>query len=597
MKLFEYIQPENPIAQWVVYALLVLFILWLASLGWSFWRHLRYLSDIRRGKNVRKLRERLLARDEDGQNDEKHVAQSSDTVFYLSSPFVSAKNNNPIVRHVKAIFEAGWNESQLDAQALIKATNNQLFHLNAVQRTILSIFIVLGLLGTLFGLADTMASLDSLLRQTAQLDPATLSDSLHALLGTLKGAFAPSIWGVSLTVIGVVIFAVYLRMVASPLSNALETTTLTVWVPELMPTASQRVQLKLRLSDEQMKRAVKASHEVAVIADGLTSRSGVLLETLGLANDAFERMTSVAERLNAFSNGFVQAVNSLTSFQTELRSLYQQMANESRAFQTSVQQNIAGSEEFQKRIQDQLNNQHQQTVELLQALRSYESAYVKSREGIDQNLAQVAEKAGLAFDSLSRRNEEITAALDTAIGSPLRTELTRELGEVRSGLQKVAEELEAQLRGLGERFGRLDQPLVSIASKFNETFANFDFNIREWLKTIQTEFHSQNETNQDQLKKLEGLSQQIPQLLQQLTDSSNKFTESSGGLAVHGTAMAESTRVLSDYLATLGRGVEALHDHVSHQPGLDGDRTAKLLMEQIALSQEMRRRLEAREKK
>src|SRR5205807_3259912 len=110
----------------------------------------------------------------------------------------------------------------------------------------------------------------------------TLSQSLHTLLGTLRGAFAPSIWGVSFTVVGVLIFAVYLRVVASPLSVSLERTTLTICIPQLMPTASQRLQQRLRLSREQMERAVAASQEVTEFAEDIRSKTGSLRETSGL---------------------------------------------------------------------------------------------------------------------------------------------------------------------------------------------------------------------------------------------------------------------------------------------------------------------------
>ncbi len=594
MKILEYLKPENPIAKWVVYVLAVLFIFWLGSLIWSLWRHLQYFKEIKNCQDVRKLREHFSAQNNDA--DETPLLAEprlGEEVFQFFQAERRLRKKSPITRHLHAIFDAGWNEGPLDARALIKNTVDELFRLNSLHRSLLSIFIVLGLLGTLFGLADTMSSLDALLRETAQLTNTTLSQSLQRLLGTLKSAFAPSIWGVSLTVLGVLLFAVYTRVVALPLSGLLERLTLTVWIPQLMPTAPQRLQERMRLSREQMERAVAASQEVTEFAEDIRSKTGSLRETLGLTTEAFGRMAAVADRLNSFSEVFAQGVRGLTNFQDELRSLYKQMVEESRVFQASVQHNITGSQEFQTHIQEQLNSQNAQLVQVLAALRSYEEAYLESRKGIDKNLATVADKAERAFESLSRRNEEITEALDNALGKPLRADLARDLVAVKTALQIIAEALEVQLKSLAGQFSRLDEPLNKVSIGFRDTFSNFDERVREWLRTVQTEFANQNETNQKQLDRLEVLSRDVPQLLQQLTDSSNRFSDSSNSFASRGEELTQNTHALSGYIAALGRGVEALSEQVSKQPSVDGNRAAKLLMEQIALSQELRKRLEA----
>ena len=594
MKLFDYLIPQNAIALWIVYLLIVLAAFWLALLVVSLWRHVSYNLQIRRCKDVSALRsqDNDIDATDDGSLSAPELPEQVFRSFQLAKRLPP---KSPISRHIHALFEAGRTESQLDARSLLKNTSDQLFRINTLHRSLLSIFIILGLLGTLFGLADTMSALDELLRATSKLDNDTLSLSLQQLLGTLKGAFAPSIMGVSLTVGGVLLFAFYLRAIALPLGGLLERVTLTIWVPQLVPTPSQKIRERLQLSRQQMERSVEAAKQVTEFADDIQSKTGSLRETLGLTTEAFKQMTEVADSLGAFSLHFEAGVKALIPFQRDLQSLYQQMKDESRVFQESVQRNIAGSEDFQQRIQGQLTSQHEQLVRVMNALEMYEAAYLESRKEIDKKLAEVLEQAKQAFESLGHRNEEISHTLENALGKPLRDDLAVGLGGVQGELQKqlgeIAGSLQVQLGSLGERLRQLDAPLNIAADKFTDTFSNFEGTTREWLTKLQREFVQQNETNQGQLQRLESLSQQIPQLLTQLTDSSNNFSASSSSFATHGQQMTQSTSTLSQSIAALGRGVAALQEQVRKQPGAD-EHAAELLAQQTSLSQELTEKLE-----
>jgi methyl-accepting chemotaxis protein len=580
---------------WIVYVLIVLSGFWLGLLVVSLWGHVRYFMQIRRCKDVSELRV---------PDNDLHVTadsslaetESPEEVFRSFQITKRLPQKSPISRHLRALFEAGRHESQLDARGLIKNTSDELFRINTLHRSLLSIFIILGLLGTLFGLADTMSALDELLRGTSQLNNDTLSLSLQQLLGTLKGAFAPSILGVSLTVLGVLLFAFYLRVVALPLSGLLERMTLTVWIPQLVPTPSQKIRERLQLSRQQMERSVEAAKQVTEFADDIQSKTGSLRETLGLTTEAFQQMSQVADRLGTFSRHFEAGVKALVPFQSDLQTLYQQMRDESRVFQESVQRNIAGSEDFQQRIQAQLNSQHDQLVRVMGALEMYEAAYLNSRKEIDKKLEEVLEQAKHAFESLGHRNEEISHTLENALGKPLRENLAVGLGGVQVELQKqlgeITNSLQVQLGSLGERLRQLDAPLNTAAEKFTDTFSNFEGTTREWLTKLQLGFVQQNEINQQQLQRLESLSQQIPQLLKQLTSSSNNFSESSSSFATHGQQLSQNTDTLSQSIAALGRGVDALNEQVSRQPSGD-DRAAELLSQQTALSQELTETIES----
>jgi len=586
----EYVKPVNPVAAVIVYLLLGLFFLWFLLLLWSVILSFYY------GRQIR------LCEDVSGLLGPATFGEVLDSAKGVSPTFPregerrfgayrakkGLRENGPVARHLHAIYAAGRNESQLDVRALIKNTTDRLFRAHSLHRALLSVFIILGLLGTLFGLADALALLAEALGGGSQVDNQRLNQGLQHLLASLKGAFGPSILGVLLTVAGVLLFALYLRFRAAPLGEALERATLTTWVPRLMPTASQKLLDKLQLSERQMQKSFEAAKKVADFADDIQHKTGAFGETLGRATDTLGQLKEVSERLGGFSKDFVEGVRALKPFQQELHGLYQQMAQESRAFQESVRRNIAGSEEFQRHIQERLDSQHQQLAEVLGALRSYEAAYVSSRGEIDKKLGAVLERAEQAFQNLSRRNEEIGRALDDALGRPLREEVTAQLSSVASSLNSrlgaVEQTLQVQLGAMGERLRELDAPLNKAAEKFTETFYNFNEHTDEWRTTLQREFAQQNETNQQQLRRLDVLSRQVPELLQQLSASSNNFTAG-------GQQLSQDIIALSKSVVELGRNVDALGQQVASRPGGDGDRVAALLGQQITILQELSGRL------
>lgn len=79
--------------------------------------------------------------------------------------FCDAKGLSPksvIARHLRAIFDAGINESRLEVTPLVKNTGSYLLRSSNLFRSVLSLFIIIGLLGTLGGLASTLGQLSQI---------------------------------------------------------------------------------------------------------------------------------------------------------------------------------------------------------------------------------------------------------------------------------------------------------------------------------------------------------------------------------------------------------------------------------------------------
>ena len=600
MNVFEYLTPENQVGQWIVYALLTLFALWFAVQLLNLKRHLGFKSQIQRCDDLSELIEpNLIAPDSQPSTVLSHI--ENDDVFRTFQEARGLPEGSLLTKHLRAIFEAGRNESQLDVRSLIKNTSDELLRNSGLQRSLLSIFIILGLLGTLFGLADTLSSLNTVLHGTAKIDNEVLGQSLQRLLGTLKSAFAPSIWGVSLSIIGVLLLSLYLQIIALPLLSLLERQTLTVWVPQLMPTTSQKLFMKLQLTERHMQKSFEAAQRVAQFADNIKEKTGDFAKTLGNANTTLEQMTEVSGNLETFSENFIKGVKTLAPFQQDLRTLYQQVAEESKVFHQSVESSTVESREFRRELTGQLDTQQQTLRQMLSGLKSYEQAYVANREQIDQKLGVLLVEAQRAFENLSKRNQELGATLDEELGKPLREGLGQNLNgietELRERLGEVRDSLQVQLGALGTRMERLDQPLNDAARNFADTFSNFNETTRGLLTKLQLEFARQNETTQRQLQRLESLSENVPRLLQTVSESSKDFSATSSSFAAHGEQLRTDVAVLSQNISGLTDSVESLKDQVTLKKFVSNvdateQRIAELIRQQMGVLQQLNRSVE-----
>ena len=253
----EYLSPANSIALVIVICLFCFFIAWLAGLITYWLRLSRKKGQIENNQDIQSL---VTARQErDRGRDDNEAETDANPVFQGFCAERSLSENSFISKHLKAIFLAGWNESRLEVSELINHTTSNLFRWNSLLRSVLAIFIVIGLLGTLFGLTDSLVELSPALKASAEAQTPTengkasapadansgnsrqMTKALSDLMDDIKGAFAPSIAGVFFTVLGVILYGIFLRFACHPVKSTLEQSTLTIWVPQLYPTTSQKL--------------------------------------------------------------------------------------------------------------------------------------------------------------------------------------------------------------------------------------------------------------------------------------------------------------------------------------------------------------------
>src|SRR3569833_2892270 len=173
--LLHYITADNPVARDVVYFLLALFAVWFGILAGAILRDIRCWRQIARVRASEESLHRACASQaelpvEHSVESRLRACESFDR--YLEEQRLPTRG--VVAAHLRAIFDAGLHESRLDIGDLLRHTNAKLFRANTLLRALLSIFVILGLLGTLFGLADTLKALSNLLQHTARLNSDTL---------------------------------------------------------------------------------------------------------------------------------------------------------------------------------------------------------------------------------------------------------------------------------------------------------------------------------------------------------------------------------------------------------------------------------------
>ena len=553
----NYLLPANSIALGIVICLFCFFIAWLVGLI-AYWRILsKKREQIENNQDIQPLvtaRQKRDRDDNEAKTDANPVFQDFCEERYLSE-------NSFISRHLKAIFLAGWDESRLEVSELINHTTSNLFRWNNLFRSVLAVFIVIGLLGTLFGLTDSLVELSSALGANAEtqtsiengeVDATTvpptenseeMTKALGNLMGDIKGAFAPSIWGIIFTIAGVIFYGIHLQIACHPVKSILEQSTLTVWVPQLYPTTSQKLIQTLQESEAQMRSgyqtAVRIDELVETVQTNVNEFNTSLTQAKSITqplsesgkeiNKAASAISTAAadlntgftkslnefsdvldkgllERLNKFSEEFASSVSHLAGFQDDIRSLYQQ-------FQEAANQRLDQHSE-------KVNEQNQNLIKVLNALNSYEQASINSRKQIDEKLQAFIDRATETNTSIYTENQEWFEKINTDNQqqfSEMQNQLKTELGNVQQTLEN---QLNALTEKLGENLGNVEQDLNDGLTMLNERLENFDTPLKQTAEDIKGVFDNRLETLNERLEKFpEPIQQSANQIRDTYADS------------------------------------------------------------------------------
>ena len=625
----EYLFPKNLIALGVITFLIGFFAIWLIGLI-RYWRWLRAeRKHIENNQNIQLL---VTARNEQDRgsedNDQKVDPENAFSEFCKES---SLDKRSPIAKHLKAIFLAGWNESRLEVSELINHTTSDLFKWNSFFRSMLAVFIVIGLLGTLFGLADSLTGLPLALEaneaseisiennrentsnETSPENSKRMIQALGDLLDKMKGALAPSIFGILFTILGVILYGAYLQFACHSVKSILERSTLTVWVPQLYPTTSQKLVQTLQQSESQMRKGFETAAQFSESVEKINDNIDEFNENLTQASDLTEPLsnsvsqinkaasdistatdtlnTGFTDNLNKFSKEFTSSVTHLTGFQDEIRKLHEQ-------FQEAANQKLnqfqeAANEKLDIQIET-LNKQDQNLTTTVEVLKNCEKLYVESCQQIDKTLQEFLNKTTEANANIEETNRAFLDEINTTnrewikkIQDQLKADLTiiqptleKELktltNQLNSDLQEVQGTLDERLKGLTDQLNFFQLPIERTADQIEGTIESFTSIMEGVVKNLQSQFAKQNKTLNEQNEKYEeqltgvkNLNESVENLLTQLNESSSNQKDAVDKLSTNVNGLTTDIRNLDHAInafttdsGTLSQSIATIEGHV-----------------------------------
>lgn len=623
----EYLFPTNLIALGILTFLTTFFFYWFIELI-RYWRWLRTeRKQIENKHNVQLLvtaRQERDRRRED--NDQKTNPENTFSKFCTEG---SLDRESPIAKHLNAIFLAGWDESRLEVGELINHTTSELFKRNSLFRSVLAVFIVIGLFGTLFGLADSLTGLFPALKanvasETSAENSEGMIQALGILLEGMKGALAPSICGIFFTILGVILYGVYLQFACHPIKAVLERLTLTVWVPQLYPTTSQKLIQTLRESEAQMRSGYETAVRVDGMVENIQTNVDAFNRSLTQANAITEPLAESGTKINAaaasistaaaeLNKGFTESLNDFADVLN--KGFLQSLSEFSEKFTTSVTQ-LTGfqdeirklHQEFQKAADQKLDQQteklNQQNQNLIQAsnaldqvlnvLKDYETAYIDSRKQIDETLQAFIRKATETntsiytenrewFEKMNADNRQQLSAMQNHLTGNLETlkqnlvdeleVLNERLENFDTPLKKAVGEIKGvfdeRLTTLNEQLEKFPEPIQKSADQMRGTFANLVNFMREIVGDLQREIREQNEKYEAQLTGVKSLNESVKSLLTQLDENSknqkdavNTLSTNVGGLTTDIQSLDTAIKSFTSDSRDISQSIGAIKGHV-----------------------------------
>ena len=378
---------------------------------------------------------------------------------------VSSSAVEPLFEHLKAIYDAGNKSSRLDSDLLVKNTVNRIFSGVDTVRTTISLFLVVGILGTLVGLAISIGSFSGegfvINAQTNN-----MAVELSKLFSNLRGAFAPSMWGVFSTVVFVAAFSLFIQEgCINRLTEKLTNSTINNWLPVLYPTDFQKSENSLVKLNETVKNA-----------DNINSGAQGLLRNLAESNATVvalkEAADAVTETQVAFNDGaarFTEMKEALASMQQQIREqndgFLAYMANLANQNKVVADKNL----EITNAVKDNYLSQSEKLETVIHTLKMYDENFTEYRKNSEESFAKSIETNNAIAKKISDSEEHLVKA----IGDPLRQQLATELKNIGNNIGTAASSLK-----------QINNPLVETNKRMGIMFENFGRSFDELLDKL-----------------------------------------------------------------------------------------------------------------
>lgn len=537
----KYFIPASGLAFGIVAFLWIFFIVWLERLG----RSVISLRNARKATTdldgiVPSLREFRLAL-EDARRTGSTLAETPEGVFGTALAKLGLSPEDPIVLHLFSIFKAGTAESRLEIPELLRHTEKSLLRRDSALRMCLNLFVIVGLFGTLLGLADTLGAL------RGGKDVEAIRDALGPLLVKLGTAFAPALWGVGFSVLGGLSYAAYHMFAIGPLFAELRRATIDRWVPALYPTVGQ-------LATEAAQKSLKAAADVAEFAKNIHDETEELKNSIEDSSEAAKAFALAMHRFNrALGSSDELVQNSVRLLGSEIDKFSASISRWS-AFEGEIKRfydNTASAHQAQKDAVLAISNllrEHQSSMKEMKEDWVKEAKANSGQIGRAMLLLQeTTKKLPERFEAVASRAETLITALHTSvekIGNDLTAALyvqTQELkdqhvkllGEAYEKSESLLKTHEAEIKAVLDAMDKVEGRIANLREPFEQSAEN--------LVELARNFKSYAESHLADL----------PQRLKDQTDAISKVVEQTAHLEAKLTAIETSSAAIASDAASL----------------------------------------------
>jgi hypothetical protein len=430
----------NPEAQIVVFGLMGPLLLWFSWQFWQFWLFIRR----EQGYFL------LLQREVQGhwQNSSPDEPLERDQLTALTA----MPTNANLARSTEAVLRLSRLATP-DVSAALRAIWGEDDPRLGIIRPIPNLLMLIGLLGTILGLAATVGSLGPQVQQSASASgPEQLAKALGATLGTMQAAFGASLWGIVLSAISSLLLGLA-SSVRSRLFGTLEAFVLSELVPAVFPRASEA-------QFERQMKLIKATANIFGNFDATMKESikqfDTMMQKSGMA------IVQNLDDLEKITNEMRGTLGQITQ---GVGSLGQKLADSAEILARSQDITAKTFAELQSKLEVQINGQVQNLNTLQSSLSSsnnsilaevakvatrLDNTVAKFQEGSNQMQLENSSLRGV-LEQQFRQLQELLAK-QSSENAGLRNDLVQQLGQLQLNLGRqvnataqVMDEVKAQL--------------------------------------------------------------------------------------------------------------------------------------------------------
>ncbi len=484
-----------------------------------------------------------------------------------------------IVSHLKIIFMSGCREANLDPATLMRHTEFLIFKGTARLKNILGSFIILGLLGTLLGLAVSLGKLPTTAPAAAGANNVELLNGLNSLVINLEHAFFPSILGIAFTLLGFFYYGIIVNFVFNPTRGELEKSTISSWIPQIFPAYSQKLIQKLESNATRLDTHFKDIAIVAEFAGQINKETGEFKQNLEKGNQLVSQIQgqvgnvkvlgeslreNFAEKLQKFSGDFAETVTQLSSSQSEFVKLQNDVDKALIDLTGILESSNHNQVDLFEKIKDIfINSVEYSDKNAEKAEKNLNNTFEKIKESLSETMKHNSQVADRVEGNLNNLNTEISRVLSTLKQNEsifiekfnVQTDLVNKLVSVVSDSvhsetiknRKVAEEILSQssekfgqidstlkgnLKDILDRFDRYDTPVREAATKIENTYDGFVSVMRQAI-TENTEMIN---ASQEQIKTA---------LVEHMTKLNNGLGEDRGAMSTQAKDLRDLTQAIT----------------------------------------------------